>query len=82
MSMPLGCEVKYADYFSEGDLKGRAYHQQGTDFVRLSYYVMGMSLPEDMSCGARCVPRFCQCVSCLSNTCANRYGRSNRSTAS
>ena len=45
MSMPLGCEVKYADYFSEGDLKGRAYQQQGTDFVRLSYE-MGM---EDMS---------------------------------
>jgi len=45
MSVPLGCEVKYADYFSEGDLKDRAYQKQGSDFVRLSY-VMGM---EDMS---------------------------------
>lgn len=45
MAVPLGCEVKYADYFGEGDLKSRAYHAQGTDFVRLSY-VMGM---EDMS---------------------------------
>jgi len=45
MAVPLGCEVKYADYFAEGDLESRAYQKQGTDFVRLSY-VMGM---EDMS---------------------------------
>jgi SAM-dependent methyltransferase len=45
MAMPLGCDVKYADFFNEGDQKSRAYQKQGDDFVRLSY-VMGL---EDMS---------------------------------
>jgi SAM-dependent methyltransferase len=44
IGVPLRCEVKYADFFSDGDLRSRAYHAQGTDFVPLSYV---MSL-EDM----------------------------------
>jgi len=45
MSVPLACEVKYADLFSQQDLHARAYTAQGADFVPLTY-VMGM---EDMS---------------------------------
>ena len=45
MSVPLCCEVKYADLFSQQDLHARAYTAQGEDFVPLTY-VMGM---EDMS---------------------------------
>lgn len=45
MSVPLCCEVKYADMFSQEDLRDRAYEAQGKDFVTLTY-VMGM---EDMS---------------------------------
>ena len=45
MSVPLDCEVKYADLFSPDALQTRAYTAQGADFVPLTY-VMGM---EDMS---------------------------------
>jgi len=44
MGVPLCCEVKYADLFSQEDLHARAYTVQGGDFVPLTY-VMGM---EDM----------------------------------
>jgi SAM-dependent methyltransferase len=45
MSVPLACEVKFADLFSEQDLETRTYTAQNGDFVQLSYQ-MGM---EDMS---------------------------------
>jgi SAM-dependent methyltransferase len=45
MGVPLHCDVKYADLFSQQDLHARAYTAQGQDFVPLTY-VMGM---EDMS---------------------------------
>jgi SAM-dependent methyltransferase len=45
MSVPLRCDVQFADLFSGQDLATRSYEAQGLDFVRLSY-VMGM---EDMA---------------------------------
>ena len=45
MAVPLHCDVKFADLFSNEDLTTRAYTAQGSDFAPLSY-VMGM---EDMS---------------------------------
>jgi SAM-dependent methyltransferase len=45
VSVPLDCEVRFADFVPEHELRDRAYPMQGDDFVPLSY-VMGM---EDMS---------------------------------
>lgn len=41
MPVPLDCEVKFADFFSDEQLRDRAYQAQGTDFVPIDY-VMGM----------------------------------------
>jgi SAM-dependent methyltransferase len=44
VSVPVTCDVRFADFVAEDELRARRYEQQGDDFVRLSY-VMGM---EDM----------------------------------
>jgi SAM-dependent methyltransferase len=45
VSVPLDCEVRFADFISESELRAKSYPAQGDDFAPLSY-VMGM---EDMS---------------------------------
>lgn len=37
IAVPLTCDVKYADFIPELDLRDRAYEAQGTDFVALDY---------------------------------------------
>jgi SAM-dependent methyltransferase len=37
VSIPLSCEVKFADFVPEPELRKRAYQAQGSDFVPLAY---------------------------------------------